>query len=217
MFSRTAIAILALSVVAAMQFKLPLPDFRKDITLDPNEDMASYTPETLKALGFGYDRAMSSMLWLRFLQSTMQSKVQPNKVSWLYRDLKTISEIDPDFYPIYEHGGIFLSVITEDKKGAEHIFLKGIEHFPTRWRIRAFLAYHYQFELQDIEKAGEQYKIGATLPGAPPILAILASNFMSKNGSKAGVEMLREFLKNTKDPKAREKLEEKIRKLEAKG
>lgn len=214
MLARAAALLLSLSLVVWMQLQQPVNDFRREITFDPNEDIASYSPETLKALGFGYDRAMSSLLWLRFLQYTPPGKVKQDHFSWLYRDLRTISELDPYFYPVYEHGAIFLSVITEDKKGAESIFLRGIQYFPERWRIRAFLAYHYHFELNDLPKAAEQYRIGATLPGAPSLLAIVASNFMSKSKSNsAGILFLEDVLKTTRDPEARRRIEEKIQKL----
>lgn len=218
MLTRTAIIPpAALLLVAWMQLAAPVKDYRKDLSFDHNETIASYSPETLKFMSFGYDRAISGLLWLRFLQYTPPEKVAKGQLSWIYRDLHSVSALDPEFYPVYEHGGIFLSVITEDKEGAEQIFLKGIQQFPLRWRIRAYLAYHYQFEMSNSTKASEQYYIGSTLPGAPYILKVLASNYLkAKEGTTVAVDFLEDMLRDTKDPLARKKIQQKIEKLQEK-
>jgi hypothetical protein len=201
-------------LVAWLQQASPQPRLTDGIVFRFNENFPSYSADTLRLRSFGYSRMMSSLLWLRFLQQTPPKKVEPDEVSWIYRDLDAVTEIDPDFFPAYEMGGIFLSVITEDKVGAERILLKGTRRFPERWRIRAYLAYHYQVELQKIDLAYEQYKAGARLPGAPPILGIRAASLLSARGQKEeGIRFLEDMLKDTKDPAFRERIQERISKL----
>jgi hypothetical protein len=176
--------------------------------------MVSYPADILRLSSFGYGRAVSSLLWLRFLQQTPPRKVDPNQLSWIYYDLDAVTELDPDFYPAYEHGGIFLSVITEDKRGAERIFLKGAKRYPERWRIRAYLAYHYRWELGEPEKAAEQYLAAADLPGAPPIVKVAAASALARKGNtETALALLRGLLKGTHDPAARKRIEDKIEKL----
>lgn len=199
---------------ALLQEYKPQQRLTDKLVFDFNETFYSYSADTLRAMTFGYSRAAGVLLWLRFLQQTPPRKVEKDQVSWIYRDLEALTTIDPEFYPAYEHGGIFLSVITEDKRGAEQIMLKGARVFPDRWRIRAYLGYHYQYELGEHEKAAEQYRLGASLPGAPYILALIASSYINKTrGTEDSVRFLEGMLKETSDPMMRGKLEDKIRKL----
>jgi hypothetical protein len=204
----------SLGIVALLQEYVPQERLTDKIVFDFNENFSNFSAPTLRALTFGYERAASSLLWLRFLQQTPPSKVQKGQVSWIYRDLDAITELDPGFYPAYENGGIFLSVIREDKKGAEQILLKGEREFPERWRLYAYLAYHYQWELYEPSKAAEQYRLGAKLPGAPYLLGVLASSFIKKESSSEDSERFLEgLLHEAKDPAAKIKFEEKLKQL----
>lgn len=204
--------------VTLLQAYRPQERLADKIVFDFNENFTNYSATTLRAMTFGYSRAAAALLWLRFLQQTPPRKVEKNQVSWIYRDLDALTEIDPDFYPAYENGGIFLSVITEDKRGAEQILLKGAKAFPDRWRIHAYLAYHYQFELKEPEKAAEQYLIGSKLPGAPYLLGVIATSYVDKTkGRDAGIQFLENLLKDAKDPFMRAKFEEKLKKLKEEG
>jgi hypothetical protein len=204
--------------VALLQEYKPQQRLADKIVFDFNENFSNFSAPTLRAMSFGYDRAAAALLWLRFLQQTPPRKVGKNQVSWIYRDLDAITEIDPEFYPAYEFGGIFLSVITEDKRGAEQILLKGTRAFPDRWRIRAYLAYHYQFELGEPEKAAEQYLAGSKLPGAPYLLGVIASSFIDKKQGRAqSIRFLEGMIRESKDPAMRAKFEDKIKKLKEGG
>jgi hypothetical protein len=184
------------------------------ITFEFNEKFMTFSPEVLRGITFGYSRAASSLLWLRFLYHTPPRKVEVGQVSWIFLDLTIISTIDPDFYPTYERGGIFLSVITEDKLGAEKILLQGVERFPNSWRLRAYLAYHYAHELLDPTKAGQQYYIGMNLPGAPSLFRLRAASYLSDSGKKEeGISLLREMYRSSTDPILRKHLEKKALKL----
>lgn len=205
----------ALAVVIWLQQTKPQERLTDGIVFEFNENFPSYSADALRVMSFGYSRMMSSLVWLRFLQQTPPKKVGKDQVSWISRDLDAVTEIDPDFYPAYEHGGAFLSVITEDKKGAEHILLKGTRQFPERWRIRAYLAYHYQFELDRLDLALEQYKAGARLPGAPQILGLRAGSILSKSQSKEeAVRFLQDMIRDAKDPAFRRAFEDKLKKVQ---
>jgi hypothetical protein len=204
----------SISVIALLQEYRPQQRLTDKIVFDFNENFSSYSGQTLRALTFGYSRAAGALLWLRFLQQTPPRKVERDEVSWIYLDLEAITEIDPYFYPAYELGGIFLSVITEDKRGAEQMLLKGTRYFPESWKIRAYLAYHYQFELNEPEKAYEQYLAGSKLPGASYLLGLIASSYINKmKGSGQSIQFLEGLAKNAQDPLMRKKFEEKLIKL----
>jgi hypothetical protein len=213
-----ALLLAGITTTALLQEYKPQQRLTDKIVFDFNENFYSYSADTLRAMTFGYSRVAGVFLWLRFLQQTPPRKVERNQVSWIYSDLEALTEIDPLFYPAYEHGGIFLSVITEDKRGAEQIMLKGARLMPDRWRIRAYLGYHYQYELDEPEKAAEQYRLGAAIPGAPVILGLIASSFINKmQGREQSLRFLEGMLKDATDPVMREKIEIKIRKLKNGG
>lgn len=209
-----ALLVFGFLLVVGLQWKKPQTRLSDSIVFEFNESFPSYSAETLRTVSFGYSRMMSSILWLRFLQHTPPKKVEAGQVSWIYRDLDALTEIDPDFFPAYEMGGIFLSVITEDKKGAEQILLKGTKNFPERWRLRAYLAYHYSIELGQPELARNQYEIGAKLPGAPALLAMRAGSLLAETkGKEQGIKFIEEMIDLTKDPAVLERLKLKLKKL----
>lgn len=209
-----SILVLAATAVVLIQAWYPQRRLKDSIVFGYNDDVVSYPAGFLRFSSFGFGRSVSSLLWLRFLQQTPPEKVGLDQLSWIYYDLDAVTELDPGFYPAYEHGGIFLSVITEDRRGAERILLKGVEQFPDRWRIRAYLAYHYRWELKQPEKAAEQYLAAADLPGAPDLVKTLAASAISRKGNtEEAVSLLRALLENTSHPMARKRILEKIHAL----
>ncbi len=211
LIGKFAIAAAALLGVAVMQDKLPQKPVADNLVFDFNEGFATFSPETLRLMTFGFDRVASDFLWLRFLQHTPPKKIGPDQVSWIYLDLDAVTELDPYFYPAYEYGGLFISVITEDKKGAELILNKGIARFPDRWRLYAYLAYHYQFELNEPEKAGPLYIKAASLPTAPDLIKIIAGSLMAKEpDNRAGIKLLEQVQRESKNPEIRDRLKKKL-------
>jgi tetratricopeptide (TPR) repeat protein len=209
-----AIAFLALGI-ATMQEKWPQPRIAEKMTLKFNDGFATFSGDALRLLTFGYGKTASDLLWLRFLYHTPPKKLEDDEVSWLYLDLNAVSELDPDFIPAYEYGGVFLSVITEDRRGAEQILKKGIERFPERWRLPTYLAYHYQFEMKDYQKAKPYYLTAAKLPDAPMIVKIIAASILStQNKKEASVALLKQLINENKSPFFREKLKQKLEKVQ---
>ncbi len=213
---RALIPILSLAVgsVGLLQGISPQQPLSDKIVFEFNENFPSYSAQALRSMTFGYSRVAGALLWLRFLQHTPPKKIGKNQVSWIYRDLDALTEIDPGFYPAYELGGAFLSVVTEDKRGAELLLLKGTKAFPERWRIRSNLAYHYQFELNEPRKAFEQNLAGSKLPGAPFLLGVLASSFINKTeGPEQSIHFLEGMIRDAQDPFVRGKFLAKLNKL----
>ncbi len=204
---------------AALLQEKAAPDLsRENVTFAFNEGKPSLSPAAWQLLSFGYPRLISTLLWLRFLQETPVQKVPPGETSWIYYDLDALTSLDPEFMPAYERGGIFLSVVTEDKLGAEQLLKKGIQHFPGSWKLRAYLAYHYHHELMKPELAYEQYAAGAQLPGAPAFMAIFAAHHVAATQSTAAtIRFLEQMRDQAGDKATRDKFEDRIRKWKEKG
>ena len=207
------ITTVALLGTVVMQERLPQHRISDQITFEFNEGFATFSADSLRLMTFGYEKVISDMLWIRFLHHSPPKKMGANQVSWLYLDLDAISELDPDFLPVYELGGLFVSVITEDKRGAELILKKGAQRFPNRWKTQANLAYHYEFELNEPDKASPYYLAAAKLPGAPDIIKLIASTKLAKQkGNKAAADFLEKMLTENPNPIIKKKLNEKLEK-----
>ena len=201
--------------ITGMQELVPQKNVLEGISFKFNEGVPSFKGDTLSFISFGYPHLITNLLWLRFLQATPTTKVPKGETSWIYYDLNTILDLDPYFLPAVHQGGIFLSIITEDKEGARLLFEKGTRLFPNDWRTRAYLAYHYDWELGNKAKAGENYLIGSKLPNAPIILGLLAARFSAdQNNMDAGIAVLDDLIQQTKNPLAREHFLKKRKALE---
>ncbi|RZA08941.1 MAG: hypothetical protein EOP11_03265 [Proteobacteria bacterium] len=206
--------LLSAATVGYLQLESPRPPTAATLNFAFNEGKPVLSPSVGRLVSFGYPRALSSILWLRFLQYTPTEKVPAGQRSWIYYDLLTISRLDPDFKPTYKMGALFLSVITEDHAGAEQVLLRGAELHPDDFSILGNLAYHYQFEMGEPEKAGPYFLKAAKIPGAPYIYSIMASNYLKEAGSAGAAEkFLAGMLSTTTDEKLKEKLLLKMQKL----
>ncbi len=206
-----ALAAVALTGTVALQESLPQRRATEGRAISFNEGAVTFSAQTLRFISFGYERMTAAALWLRFLQNTHPVKVSPNEVSWLYLDLEAITELDPEFLPAYQFGGMFISVITEDRNGAEKILRKGMERFPQNWKLPAYLAYHFQFELNDPDGARPLYLRAAQLPGSPDVLKSIAASIQSKQ-SQGGLAALEELERNATSPELKKRIQEKLRK-----
>lgn len=214
----TIIAILGAATTIFVQGNYPHKPVKENVKFAFNEGFPTFTTETIRLLSFGYPFAVSSLLWIRFLIHTPPESMGKAEVSWIYLDLKAISDIDVNFVPVFSHGAMYLSVITEDKMGAKLLLERGVERYPNFWRFRAYLAYHYQYELHDLAKAAEQYAIAARLPGAPAFMGALAGQLFAKAGdTNLAMQTLESMLDTTTDPAVRKRIEDKIVRLRSGG
>lgn len=181
------------------------------ITFGFNDRFPTFSSDSLRLMSFGYPRILSGLLWVRFLIQTPPERVPENELSWIYFDLDSITNIDPDFLPAFEIGGLFLSVVTTDKKGAELLMEKGLAHYPNSWKLHSYLAYHYEYEVNKKEKAGPHYLAAAKIPGAPYLMGILAARQLSKSTSiQTGIEFLENMKKNSDNENTRKRIQERI-------
>ena len=207
--------VVSLSIIVGMQEIRPHVPFKETTTFKFNEGFPTFSPKTIGVLSFGYPFLVSSLLWLRFLQETPIRAVPEGSMSWVYLDLNSISIIDPDFVPVYSHGAMYLSVITSDREGARRLLEKAVSKYPSIWKYRAYLAYHYQYEMNNIAGAAEQYRLAAPLPGAPEYFGLLASTLLEKTGRRdASISILKSMMNSVQDPSIIKRFKSKLKKLE---
>lgn len=207
----------SLFVFLGIQHFFPQAPFLQSLSFDFNERQPAFSMQAIRAGTFGYERAITTLQWLRFLQATPTTKVPEGRLSWIYFDLDTISRIDPEFLPVFESAAIFLSVVTEDKIGAELLLKRGVELYPRNWKIRANLAYHYRFELNNEQRAYEQYYEMAKVPESPDIYKILAASGMAETQSiPVAIAFLKKQVALASDPNVKARLQERVEHWEKK-
>lgn len=156
---------------------------------------------------FGYDSVISSLMWVRVIQDvevcdqTEEKQVLPRLESrdvltevlerklprakcregWVYQMLDVITELTPDFYGAYLDGATMLSVVVDDRRGAQKLFAKAVIDFPDDWQILYRAAYHELFEMQNPRRAAQLLK-SAGERGAPQWVYALSARIYTKLG-----------------------------------
>ncbi len=165
----------------------------------------------IQTYSFGYNSMISSLMWVRVLQDInicdqtqviietpanfeSSEKIDPVdqvlqrelpqarcEYSWVFQMLDVISNIDPTFLAVYTDGATFLSVLVDDRVGAQKIFERGLLYYPDNWEILYRAAYHELFEMQNPTKAAELLN-KAGYRGAPKWVFALSARIMTRLG-----------------------------------
>lgn len=164
--------------------------------------------KSLKLVTFGFNDMASSLLWLRLVQDieicdqgeakgdipafdktkdaltdVLERQLPESKCKdgWVFQMLDVISDLTPDFETVYTDGAIFLSVLVDDRTGAQKIFEKGRQQYPSSWEIFYRSAYHELFEMQNPTTAAELLKLAGE-KGAPEWVFALSAKLYSRLG-----------------------------------
>lgn len=153
-----------------------------------------------------------------FLDTVLGEEMRPPKCQkgWAYNMLDAVSELAPKFYLPYAFGGSVLSILAEDKEGAALIYEKGLQVFPEDWHLHYRLAYHYLYELRQLEPAAAHMR-KAALFGAPSWVYALAGRLYSEAGQREfGIRVLKEALETDVSRfGGRERIEQRLKELES--
>lgn len=197
----------------------------------------------IKSMGlftFGYDSVISSLMWVRILQDidvcdqTEEKQVLPSFQSrdilnevlerklpeakcsegWVYQMLDVITELTPDFYGAYLDGATMLSVVVDDRKGAQKLFAKAVVDFPEDWQILYRAAYHELFEMQNPGQAAKFLRLAGER-GAPPWVYALSARIYSRLGQAAFAKtILESVLRRKSNGQAIERVRDQLKKVD---
>ncbi len=114
-------------------------------------------------------------------------------LGWSFMMLDAITNLAPKFRHAYLVGTTVLSVLVDDHQGAAILYEKAIRTFPQDWKLYYGAAYHYLFELDDIQKAAVYLRRAGEL-GAPQWVFSLSSKLYTKVGQAfLGVSTLKQY------------------------
>ncbi|MBK9039695.1 MAG: hypothetical protein IPL83_11120 [Bdellovibrionales bacterium] len=179
-------------------------------------------PENIEHFTFGYGDSIADSLWIRSIQDmefcgatavTAQvsqfdepkSSVQTDptgtpkspaqcKKGWAFHMLNEITDLSPKFEIVYTMGATGLSILVDDREGAEIIFDKGVVAFPRVWQISYTAAYHALFETGNLEKGARLLKQAGD-SGAPGWVYFLATHVYSQAGlAELGKAVVEEYI-----------------------
>lgn len=134
---------------------------------------------------------------------------------WSFHMLDEITDLSPKFETIYMMGAPGLSILVDDREGAEIIFDKGIKALPKNWQIPYMAAYHALFETRKFDKAARLLEQVGRM-GGPEWVYFLATRIYSRAGMAAlGKSVIMEYIKGFPPDQVPERARQRLAEVEA--
>lgn len=170
----------------------------------------------LTALAGDFGPFLADMYWIRVV-GTPQEALRGNAGSEsLYELLDRITALDPDFEPPFQYGALMLSIVARRPDLADRISRRAERHYPNKWEYPFYQGFNCFYHRLDFLGAARHLERAAAIPGAPPYLGALAKRFRAQEHSKeAAMAVIRRMIHVMDDPVLKERLEERLRELEA--
>lgn len=173
-----AVAFLSVSIVANKTNEKPFLFISKqDSSLNFNNTLLTY-------FNLGLKRIISSSLWIStILESDIDHYKRRDLNSWMYLRFNTISNLEPEFYENYSFGAPYLSIIKDDLEGASLLYKKGIKQFPNDYDLLKNAAFHFYFEVKEMDLAYELLKKINSSPGKSPTMTGALARLQAQKGN----------------------------------
>ncbi len=139
-------------------------------------------PKAVKLLSFGYDNVLAHMIWFYSQNYFGKHYRSDQDYRWLSYMINLVTDLDPKNKQAYQFGALILGWEAQQPEEAYKLLAKAIIHNPNDWYfyfLRGSLRYTVSNEP---EKAIEDFKIGATLPDAPPMMGTIAAKKIATIG-----------------------------------
>ncbi len=178
-----------------------------------------------KFISAGFWPATADVLWMQTLQrvgSGMQKAEVISELSNLYR---LITELDPNFYEIYDQAAVMLGYYFEEAGPALEIIDRGIHIYengnpPQKfwshpYSLYVYRAYINSFVSNDWSKAKIDYLRAADVPGAPLYLKTMKTWLVNEGSEKQLAQrVLKMLVSNSTNPIVKAKYLEKLKMYE---
>lgn len=159
---------------------------RPAIKLTTQEQKITIDKNIIDIISAGNRRFVSSIYWIETLMDSDLIHYQKNDLgNWMFNRFDTITSLDPEFYEAYIFGGIYLSIVKDDEKGAKIIYEKGLKQFPDDLELLYNAGFNDYFELDNVEDALQKFdKIAKSEEGFKkyPFIVSLGKKLQLKNG-----------------------------------
>lgn len=179
----------------------------------------SVDPRIVKRL-LGTRLLVADVLWL---DAMIKSDIEKEKVSFseFYRAFKSIVALDPDNLYAYWVGGLYLSVIKDDIKGATAILRDGVQYlesnpdaaksWPSAWQLPFTLGYNLIFEEQEFEAGAAWIRKASEFPNIPGYVRDLGKRVSTEQGVlEVASRVLTDLYRRVSTPEEKAKIEAKM-------
>jgi tetratricopeptide (TPR) repeat protein len=184
------VVLLGLAIVVGLSRQIDHARPPIDATLE--EEQLYLTGSTAKRMSLGFNGLAADWYWMRSLQYVGRKVMNASErfqldnlnhlnLKLLAPLLDTATTLDPEFMEPYEYAAVVLPVINVDD--AVRIIKKGIAANPSSWRLYQHLGY-INWQQKDFKEAGDAYRRGAELPGAPAWMRLMQARMAGEGSSR---------------------------------
>jgi hypothetical protein len=157
-------------------------------------------PEIVRALSFGFRSVLSDLYWIGAVNYFGDQRNARLGYAELSNYLEIVIGLDPAFESAYAFGGFALPWNTGKQwvniDPAISLLEKGVQRFPSNWKMRLQLAWLYSSYRNRFKDAGDQLAVAARLAEAPPYLGPLSARMYATTGDYDGALLITEQLIN---------------------
>lgn len=217
--SKKTITSLSLALIfygSAIYLNLDL--LKPKIEISKQDSAINFNTTFLKFFSIGNRRLVADILWIQTLLESDEEHYKANDLNgWMYVRFNNVAELDPLFYENYIWGGIYLSIIKDDRQGAANIFEKGLKIFPNDYDLNYNAGFNYYAQLGNYKRAHELFYQIQNHPKAPSFLPTLAAKikFQTDFDYDAALAILHEQYNKMKDEYLKDKIRTNIYSLKA--
>lgn len=192
---RTAIAALViLGLLSYLHLKLSLDVARNQRPYIYDNQYILPSSDVIQASALNYKTAASDLVWIGAVLHVADSHISHRKAPDATLYTRTIIDLDPLFYKVYEWHAAARMMVSgypseADINAANDILKAGMTYFPYRWQLPFGVVANYigfsgnldpETRLKQLEDGARHAEIAAQLPGAPDYLPLLATSFHRK-------------------------------------
>jgi hypothetical protein len=208
---------LVVSMAACVLLLRHIDEIRPQATIE--DALYINSPKMVKRASLGFEGMMACIYWTRAVQYFGHRHFNRAQT---YNELAPLLEItttlDPHLFPAYQFGASFLAPAPPDGAGepdrAIQLMEFGIKNNPNNWQLYYDLGFVYYTELGNYKKASEIFAQGSEVPGANPVMKVLAAQMAGHASEFSTARMLwSATYDSSNDPDIRQNAIEHLRAL----
>ena len=138
-------------------------------------------------------------------------------VDWDYftRIINAVIRLDPFFYDTYHFATGMLTWGSGRFQDAIDVLNYGRKYNPDDYRFPYHIGFIYYYFLHDAQKGAQYFELASRIPGAPPILASLASRLAYYKGNyKFSIDLLQRMISSERSPQIKQYYKKRLTALQ---
>lgn len=170
----------------------------------------------LRLTSLEFDGVAADLMQLRAMVAFGEMLEQKNPPTsgewhWLQGTLRNAVELDRYFYDPYIFGNAILTWDAKMVKEANALLSRGVQARTWDYTLPFFLGFNHFYFLKDDARAADYLMESARRPGAPPLVAALATRLQYRRSrAETAAAFLQEILRQTEDPATRKDFEMRL-------